>query len=160
MRFASTEGELSLLVAGYQLEMGELGDGVNCLHVDGTVNHPGGDWGFRGKYCSMDRLYELGEWLEAVAADQRPDVFSLGGFMSSMLTFAVFESELRSEYSHDPVVLPSRSGILRITFGDTAHPPWHKTDTNCVFMDFLIAEQNLSKIAAELREQLRSYPPR
>lgn len=160
MKFSNADRELSLVVAGYQLEVGELGDGFNCLNVDGTVKHPDGDWQFRGDFCSIDRLSEWGKWLEAVAADQTPDVFSIGGFMSSTLTFAVFGSAPRPEYCHYPSVLPSTPGILRITFGNTAHPPWYNLHTECLFMDFLLSEQNLPVMVAELRVQLRLYPPR
>ena len=42
MRLTNTEGELNLVIAGYQLGEGEYGDGFNCLNVDGTVQHPRG----------------------------------------------------------------------------------------------------------------------
>lgn len=73
MRLTNTEGELNLVIAGYQLGEGEHGDGFNCLNVDGTVQHPRGNWRFRGKFCSIGALAALADWFEVVAAGQIPE---------------------------------------------------------------------------------------
>lgn len=158
MRLSSAEGELDLVIAGYQLDEGEHGDGFNCLNVDGIVRHPRGNWSFRGKFCSISDLAALADWLDAVAAGQKPAVASVGGFMSAALSFAVSGSERLLVWGHDPVVVPPSPGVLRVTFGDTTHPPWDYLEW--VSMDFALTELDLRAMAADLRERLRTHPPR
>jgi hypothetical protein len=154
----NTEGELNLVIAGYQLGESEYGDGFNCLNLDGTVQHPRGNWRFRGKFCSINSLAALADWFEVVAAGQIPDVASVGGFMSHALSFAVFGSRFRPTYSHDPEFVPSGTGVLRVTFGDSTQPPWQNLEW--VSMDFALSNLNLHAMAEEIREQLRAHPPR
>lgn len=158
MRLTNTEGELNLVIAGYQLGEGEYGDGFDCLNVDGTVQHPRGDWRFRGRFCSIGSLAALADWFDVVAAGQVPDVASVGGFTSHALSFAVFGSELRTNCSHAPEFVPTGTGILRVTFGDSTQPPWENFEW--VSMDFALSNLNLRAMAEEIREQLRAHPPR
>jgi len=114
VRLTNIEGELNLEIAGYQLGEGEYGDGFNCLNVDGIVQHPRGDWSFRGKYCSIKALAALADWFDVVDAGQVPDVASVGGFTSHALSFAVLGSGLRTTYSHNAEFVPTAVGELRV----------------------------------------------
>jgi hypothetical protein len=161
IRMANGEGRLELMIAGYQLNEGEHGDGFNCLNVDGIVWHPHGDWSFRARFCSINCLVALADWLDVVATGGTPDVTSVGGFTSCALVFAVFGSERPPAYSYDPAVLPVVPDILRVTFGDSTYPPWYNMHaTERVSMDFALSKLDLKSMAAELREQLRVHPPR
>lgn len=158
VRLTNIEGELNLEIAGYQLGEGEYGDGFNCLNVDGIVQHPRGDWSFRGKYCSIKALAALADWFDVVDAGQVPDVASVGGFTSHALSFAVLGSGLRTTYSHNAEFVPTGTGILRVTFGDSTQPPWENFEW--VSMDFALSNLNLRAMSEEIRERLRAYPPR
>ncbi len=156
MKFINAEGRLELLINGYQHDEGELGDGFNCLHVDGAVRDQRGDWQFRAKFCSIDHLAALADWFDAVAAGETPDGVTVGGFICHALAFAVYGSPLVSGI--EPEFLPPRASLLRVTFGCDTQPPWY--NLQWVSMDFALADLDLRAMAAELRGQLREHAPR
>jgi hypothetical protein len=135
---------LELSIMGYQFPSGPTDwHDRNWLQVRIHVVHPRGSWRSTDPMLLTSEVLKLADWMDAVAKgevtqDERP-------FTEPALRFEV------------------GSHALRIYFELESRPSWAKSDvtpSNDLWVEFPLAEVDLSGAAADLRRQLEQYPVR
>jgi hypothetical protein len=155
MKFTSPEGVLELKITGWQCPGATSGDGAYCLNVNGVLQHRvGGDWQFRGQYCTIPQLLSLAAWLDAVAAGEKPEMCMVGGFLNHELVFHVQGGSFNPN-CYEEHFSPLTPVVFRVTFGGNSRPPWCADKRG--FMDFPIVASELRAIALEFRQQIHRH---
>lgn len=120
----------------------------NWLMIRLDVTHPNGNWSVTNPCLLTYEVIYLAEWLDGILDGKKDDRGIR--FIEPGLEFDLTGSN------------ESVNKYLRVTFHMELRPPWAERpyDDGKPWVEFPLAEIDLRKASAQLREQLKQFPKR
>lgn len=138
-----------LEIADYEFPEQETGEyDSNWLMIRIDVNHPNGNWSVTNPCLLVSEIKYLADWLDSILEGKEAKQGI--GFIEPSLEFDL-------TISNEPL-----NKNLRVTFHMELRPPWveQRYDDGKAWVEFPLAEIDLGKASAQLREQLKMFPQR
>jgi hypothetical protein len=139
---------LELRIVGYEFPDAKIErHSSDWLVVRISVSHPRGTWTTEDPCLLTDEAARLAGWLESVGKAEF--VESEIGFTEPNLEFCL--------------ITPARGAALRVYFELELRPEWayaRGAGARDLFVEFPVAELDLSAAVRSLRKQLECFPPR
>ena len=152
MKLTAQDASFYLTILGYQYPdaAGEPYD-ANWLSIHVEAAGRDGAWTGTDPCLLTYEAARLAAWLDGVASGK--DVPPAISFLEPVLLFRVVDGDTGK--------------ILRVHFGNLINPSWRQLDRKQdrganpdLWLDFPLAEIDLTSAAGDLRQQLRRYPNR
>lgn len=153
MKLSAKDASFSLTILGYQYPdaAGEPYD-ANWLSIHVEAAGPDGAWTGTDACLLTYETARLADWLAALANGQEvPPAIS---FLEPVLLFRLIDGK--------------QGKILRVHFGNLVNPSWRHLEAGAkrvgaspdLWLDFPLAETDISGAASDLRQQRKRYPDR
>jgi hypothetical protein len=137
--------ELNLKIEGYQFpNLGTEPWDADWLNVNIHVIHPKRDWKATEPCLMTFELKWLIEWLEKISDEKEVEVH---------LNFT--EPELEFE-----IIKENGEKKLRVVLSYGLAPPWINNIEEEFYIDFIVTQKDLKRIAKDLRKELEAFPIR